>query len=358
MLKGKRILICPLDWGLGHATRCIPIIREFLNQKAEILIAADKLPLELLKKEFPELTFIKLKGYEINYPKNGSMLIKMFFSIPKIILRILKEKRELKKIILNHKIDIVVSDNRYGCYSKFTKNIFITHQLMIKSPFGESLLHKIVLYFVKRYDECWIPDFEGKENLSGDLTHKFPVPKNAVFIGPLSRLKKRKINNKDIDILAIISGPEPQKSIFEKLIIDELKKMEGKIVCVCGNPEKTVESTSIKNIEFISYADSNVLEELIERAKIIVSRSGYSTIMDLYKMSKKAIFIPTPGQTEQEYLADFLMNKGLIVCNHQNDINLKLAIQKLEHTSGFYSEYDKNVLSERIQSFSLSQNIS
>ena len=187
MQKQKRILICPLDWGLGHATRCIPIIRLLLAKNAEIIVAADAGPLALLKQEFPQLTFIQLKGYNIQYPKSGSMKVKMLLSIPKIVNGIKEEHEALDKIIDKHKIDIVISDNRYGCWSKKIKSIFITHQLMIKAPFGENVLHKKVLKYIDNYDECWVPDVADSVNLSGDLTHKYTIPKNTFFVGALSR---------------------------------------------------------------------------------------------------------------------------------------------------------------------------
>jgi hypothetical protein len=176
MQQPQRILICPLDWGLGHATRCIPVIRAFLGQNAEVLIAADGRAYELLQQEFPELQFIRLKGYEIRYPSSGSMAASMLLSIPKILSGIKREHRELEKIIAEHKIDTVVSDNRYGCWNKQVKSIFITHQLMLKSPFGEGLLHRIILSHIKKYDECWIPDHAAENNLSGELSHKYPLP--------------------------------------------------------------------------------------------------------------------------------------------------------------------------------------
>ena len=220
MLSQKRILVCPLDWGLGHATRCVPVIRLLLQHNAEVIIAGDGSSLELLKKEFPQLKFLFLKGYNISYPKNENMILKMMFSAPKILSRIIIEHQTLKKIIKQNNIDVVISDNRYGLWNKEIKSIFITHQLMIKTPFAEKLLHDLVLFFVSKYDECWVPDVETENNLSGDLAHRYPVLKNTFFVGLLSRFKTvQKINLYKYDVLAIVSGPEPQRSIFEKTVI-------------------------------------------------------------------------------------------------------------------------------------------
>ena len=351
MQKQKRILICPLDWGLGHATRCIPIIRLLLAKNAEMIVAADAGPLALLKKEFPQLTFVQLKGYNIKYPKSGSMKMKMLLSIPKIVNGIKEEHETLDEIINKHKIDIVISDNRYGCWNKKVKSIFITHQLMIKAPFGESVLHKKVLKYIDNYDECWVPDIAGSVNLSGDLAHKYALPKNTFFVGALSRFfasvemtKKGELTN----IVAIISGPEPQRTIFEKLVLEQLKQTELKALVVCGKAEEKQKSETIKNITIASHLSSEEMQNAIQNADIILSRSGYSTVMDLASLSKKAIFIPTPGQTEQEYLAKMFMQKGIVFSQTQDKFDLQKALTASKDYKGFEIIKPGNELEKRI----------
>jgi len=181
----KRILVAPLDWGLGHATRCIPIIRYLVEKNCEVIIAADKRPMELLKKEFPSLEFVVMPGYNISYPKNGSMVLKMAVQVPKILKGTKQEHTQLEKIIAEEKIDAVISDNRFGLWAKKIPCVFITHQLMVKSPLGEKWIHKLNKDYISKYSECWIPDV--KNGLSGDLGNKFKLPEHAKFIGLLSR---------------------------------------------------------------------------------------------------------------------------------------------------------------------------
>ncbi len=352
MQKQKRILICPLDWGLGHATRCIPIIRLLLKKNAEVFIAADAGPLALLKQEFPQLTFIQLKGYDIQYPKSGSMKMKMLLSIPKIVNGIKVEHAQLDKIIDEYNIDIVISDNRYGCWSKKVKSIFITHQLMIKAPIGESILHKKVLKYIDNYDECWVPDLAGENNLSGDLAHKYPLPKNTFFIGSLTRFTENNEQDSSASLgmtsmIAIISGPEPQRSIFEKLVIAQLKQTNLKALVVCGKASEEKTET-IKNIKIVSHLKSDEMQTAIMNADIILSRSGYSTVMDLASLGKKAIFIPTPGQTEQEYLADMFLKKGIAFSQTQVKFNLKIALEKSKNYKGFEKMKFGDELEKRI----------
>lgn len=349
MAKGKRILICPLDWGLGHATRCIPIIRLLQQKGAEVIIAADKRPLELLKKEFPDLKYIIFKGYEINYPKKGSMIWTMLRSIPKITKGIRTEHEALNKIIHEYNIDIVISDNRYGCWNPKTKNIFITHQLMIKSPFGENLLHKIVSKYISKFHECWVPDHEKEPNLSGDLSHKYPISETTFFIGPLSRFKTDQHQQEiEYDVMAILSGPEPQRTIFERIVSEQLFKSGLRSLIVFGLPEKTKKIEQKGNVTMISHLNSDEMEQMINRSKLIIARSGYSTIMDLSALQKKAIFIPTPGQTEQEYLAKELFKKQIAYYQKQSEFDLTKAIVESGKFSGFTKQINNTELENRI----------
>jgi predicted glycosyltransferase len=349
MQSKQRILIAPLDWGLGHATRCIPIIRLLLKKEVEVIIAADGRPLELLKKEFPELEFICFKGYSINYPDKGSMVLKMLFSIPKIFTGIYREHQALKKIIDDKKIDIVISDNRFGLWNNNVKSIFMTHQLMIKSPFAEGILHKINLFFINKYNECWVPDEEGTINLSGDLSHKYPLPRNTFFIGALSRFQKQKeLTRLNYEVMAMVSGPEPQRTIFETMITEQLLKTNLKALVVCGKADEKNKKVTKGNLEIINHLNANEMQEAILQSEIIIARSGYSTIMDLATLGKKAIFIPTPGQTEQEYLAELLQQKKISYTQIQSEINIEEAIIKSKDYKGFEHLQNNIELEKRV----------
>lgn len=336
--QNKRILICPLDWGLGHATRCIPIIRYLIENEFKVIIAADNRPLELLKKEFPSSEFLQLPGYEVNYSEKIPMIWSIFFSIPRIIKGICREHISLKKIIKNNNIDLVISDNRYGLWSKKIPCVFITHQLLIKSPFAEKILFKINKYFINKYNECWVPDRGGNDNLSGDLAHYFPLQKNTFFIGALSRFSSSlsvEENRKEVlDVMVILSGTEPQRSVFEKIILQQLKHTSLKTLIVRGIPET---GTSVKdgNIEIISHLKTPEMLRAILSAKIIIARSGYSTIMDLATLGKKAIFVPTPGQTEQEYLAEYHCKNQTAFTTKQEDFDLTRALEESRKYRGF-----------------------
>ena len=333
----KRVLVAPLDWGLGHATRCIPIIEELLIQGFEVFIAAEKGCAALLRKEFPDLPILPLPGYRITYSAAESFFfIKMIFQIPKITAAISKERRWLQSVIKEYSIDIVISDNRFGLYSKAAHTIFITHQLNIKTGnrFTESPAGKINYKYINRFDECWVPDEPGEENLGGALSHPVDMPRTPVkYIGSLSRFEKED-SEESIDLLVMVSGPEPQRTIFENNIMAQICSLNYKTVLVRGLPA-AASFVGKKISDFVTVYDhlpGKELGKLISSAKIVIARSGYTTIMELASLQKKAILVPTPGQKEQEYLAEYLSGKNYCVTINQNEFDLRIAVEKLDNT--------------------------
>ena len=350
MQKSKKIVVAPLDWGLGHASRCIPIIRYLLKKKYEVIIGADKRPLALLRSEFPTLEFVVMPGYNITYPANGSMALKMASSIPKIVSGIKKEHIQLEKLIESKKIDLVISDNRFGLWTKKIPCVFITHQVMIKAPIGENILHRLNKNYINKFTECWVPDLPGEENLSGDLSHKFPLPGNARYIGPLSRFSKNSSEEED-QLLVVLSGPEPQRSIFEKKIIAQIKKYKIEALIVQGITESNKTRTEGSHCKVVSHLSSNDLQKEIVSSKYVLCRSGYSTIMDLAILGKKnIIFVPTPGQTEQEYLAKLFSKKKVAYSDSQKKIDLKKAMEECGKYTGFPSNFRNDEFESAVDS--------
>jgi uncharacterized protein (TIGR00661 family) len=352
-----RVLVAPLDWGLGHATRCIPIIKELINLNCEVLIAANKKDYLLLKKEFPNTVFLPCKGYEIKYSRSKKYFsLQLFLQFPKIIFSIFHERRWLKKTIKLHSIDAVISDNRFGMYHKNIPSIYITHQLSIKTgnQFSEMIAQKIHNYFIKKYSACWVPD-EKTNGLAGQLSHPKKIPGNVFYIGPLSRFKPIKNPEKIYDLLITISGPEPQRSIFEKIIIHQLKEFSGKALVIRGIPtEENFYSSLNDSVTIVNHLPADELNKVIEQSKIVISRSGYTTIMDLAALRKKAVLIPTPGQTEQEYLANYLSEKKYFFTVKQNDFSLKETLEKFSsfpfQVFNFSNEEYKKTITEFVLS--------
>lgn len=307
--RGK-VLVCPLNWGLGHATRCVPIIRKLVAEGHEVVVVADGFPLAFLRQEFPTLRFIEFPSYEVYYATGKSQVSAMIFNMPNIIKGIVKEHFWLRNLLQSEHFDRIISDNRFGMWSKRIYSIYITHQLMVKMPanltFLEMLVHCIHKAFINRYDECWIPDYTENFGLSGDLAHKYPLTRNAKFIGTLSRFHGMENTQSTTvyEVVAVISGVEPQRTIFEEGLLQQFRNRPEKMLIVRGQPQVEKDQSRIGNVTFISHLPDIELAAVLLGAKKIICRSGYSSIMDLdaLKCMHKAELVPTPGQTEQEYL--------------------------------------------------------
>lgn len=324
----KKVLICPLNWGLGHATRCVPIIRGLLESGDNVIIAADKAPLAFLKKEFPNLEFIELPGFEPLYSKGNSQVFQLLKSIPNALINFNREHKALEKIVDDYKIDLVISDNRFGCWSKKVHSIYITHQLHIQAPkpfrWTQGILNKLHNIYIKKYDELWIPDIENTPSLSGILSHPADVKIKTKYIGFLSRFSEIKDEEKSIDYLVILSGPEPQRTILEDIIIKQANDTDETIVILRAKPnEENLPDNIPNNVTIFNHVDDDKFTKLVSKSDKIICRGGYSSLMDLITLNRNAYLIPTPGQTEQEYLAKHLTEKGLFNYCNQKDFKLK-----------------------------------
>lgn len=333
--NNKKVLIAPLDWGLGHATRCIPVVKAFLRLDWEVIIAIDGAGENLLKQEFPQLQFLKLKGYNIEYSTSKWTLpLKLGVQIPKILAVIKYENTWLQKVIDQHNINLVISDNRYGLYTEKVPCIFITHQLQIKAPYKwmESKIRQLNFKYISRFTECWVPDAEIN-SLAGELSHPDELhPFPLRYIGPLSRFKKQMAALR-YKYVFVISGPEPQRTLLEKMILKDINQLKDDVLIVRGRPGTNEVLSLRQNATSVNHLSGNDLEKALNSAEYIVSRSGYTTVMEIAALQKQAILIPTPGQTEQEYLASYLMEQGLAYSTPQSDFNL---LQTLEAASSFH----------------------
>lgn len=352
MADSKRILVAPLDWGLGHATRCIPIIEELKQLGAEVLIGTSGKALALLKQEFPELPTIEMPSYRVDYPKNGNMGVHMVRLAPRIAKAVQKEHRALDRAIKEHGIQAVISDNRLGLWNKRIPTVLITHQLYIQTPRFRWAVDRLNRRYLSRFDRCWIPDVEDlHENLSGALSHGKDQPRKVRFIGPLSRFHAGNGESSDESgprrkgpVLGLISGPEPQRGMLADSLNEELKSLDLEATLITGNPEKGKSKKESPRIREYPHLPANELQKTIEEAGTIVTRSGYSTIMDLASLGRKAVMIPTPGQTEQEYLAEYHDRKKHFLAVKQDHFELKPAIEKLDEYQGIQLPPDRELL--------------
>ncbi|MEC5147831.1 glycosyltransferase [Chitinophaga sp. 212800010-3] len=357
ILTSRKILIVPLDWGLGHATRDIPLIREMLNAGCQVFIAAEGKHAALLQQEFPQLTILPLPGYRIRYAQKGQFFgLKIIQQIPKIYRTVKYEQRWLNRIVAEYQIDAVISDNRFGLYHKKIPSVFITHQLLIKTPFGgwiERALQQINYNFINKYSACWIPDFAGTNNLSGELAHPGKLPVHTTYIGCLSRFESRRDVRKKYDLLVLISGPEPQRTNLEKMVIDQIQSLHITALIVSGKPDTPRHEQVAPGVVQVNHLNASELNEAMLASDMVLSRSGYTTLMDLAKLNKKAILIPTPGQSEQEYLGEYLMEKGYFYSVSQEKFNLKTALEEAGRFGfkSFHHEQDMSLYKQVVHEF-------
>lgn len=349
MSSSPRILISPLEWGLGHAARIVPVIRELQIAGAEVVIGSSGAQATFLRSEFPDLEVIPFPAYNITYPRSGQMAMRMLLSSPGILRTIRKERIHLNRVIAEQNIDGVISDNRFGLYSDAVPSIYITHQIHIQAPFFEGGLYRMHKRYINRFSECWIPDVAGEPNLSGALSHHAKMPGNCHFIGPLSRFAAPETPmDADIDVLCMISGPEPQRTLFEEIGLNQLKDIDGKKVLLRGLPDGADLPPNAGDVTIHHHLETESLAELIARSKLVVSRPGYSTLMDLAVSGTPALFVPTPGQTEQVYLAKHHSANGNFMMQQQNELNIRQALEN-NTSKGIRLASDFSALRERMK---------
>jgi len=380
------VLIAPLDWGLGHATRCIPIINELLRQRARVIIAANREQNNLIKSEFPQLEFIEPPAYKIRY--KGGVLLKwgLLFRLPSILKQVKRENKWLDDILQHRHIDAVISDNRYGLFHKTCISIFMTHQLQILSGIGTPYAswnkkdlrsrvsskpffvnrwslavgrwadRKLLNWnyaFIEKFSSCWIPDLEGRLSVAGLLSHPAKLPSIPVkYIGILSRLSISEKNIQKNSLLILLSGPEPLRTEFENILFRQLANSRLNTVVVRGLPGSDLPVPHIReDVQIWNHLPSKELNVLLNNSEYIIARSGYSTVMDLLAVKKNAILVPTPGQTEQEYLGHYLHEKKWMYSVAQKNFNLGEAINNFKNADLMVPEMPDSNLRYIIEEF-------
>ena len=312
MNHSRKILVAPLDWGLGHASRCVPLIQRHLDAGDEVVVATKGATQAFLQSRFPQVRILPLRGYGIQYSKHLPLLLKLLLQLPRFFFAIRNEHQWLQALLENEHFNQIISDNRYGLWSKKTHCVLITHQLSPVLPAGlkimRGMINRILAMMINRFDECWIPDIEGGQSISGDLSTGNSLVKNQQFIGWLSRfqnngLKSNLAAQPVYEHVVLISGPEPHRSLMEKQMTEEALASGVSTIIFAGKP---LEQTTITNgsLIVVPNASDDIIRYHLLHAKKITCRSGYSTLMDLAVLGLKATLIPTPGQTEQEYLAE------------------------------------------------------
>ncbi|MDY0200822.1 MAG: glycosyltransferase [Tenuifilaceae bacterium] len=308
----ERILVCPLGWGLGHSTRVIPIMASLLAKGCTVIVAADKSSIELLRTRFPNLQFILFPSLSVKFKKRGITILNLARIAKSVALLTVKEHSQIKILVKEHRIDFILSDNRYGLWLKGTRSALITHQLTILFPRPFKWLQPIGQWYVRwhaqKFTECLIPDNLEDFSLTGKLTEPAKLFNNVRFIGIQSRFAGIDVEVSEVrwDMLGIVSGPEPQRQIFENMLVVLSNKLGIKSLILQGLPARQHSARVVGKATLVPHLSDLDIANAICSARNIICRSGYSTVMDLVTLNRTALLVPTPGQTEQEYLASYL----------------------------------------------------
>jgi uncharacterized protein (TIGR00661 family) len=339
MATTKKVLICPQHWGLGHVTRTIPVIQYFVRNNYDVILACSGAGSELLRREFPQFKLYEIPDYGINYPYN-SMVINITLQFFKMHIAIVKEHFAIKKICKEEKIDLIVSDARLGASQKNIPSVIIAHHLHF--DLGMKVIEWIcdtwMKMFYLTFDQLWIPDLPGFNNLSGDLAHLYKS-KKRYFLGILTRFKKLDVEKK-YDYAIMLSGPEPPRTILEDILLNQLSDlMPEKCILIRGilngvSLEKYKDKYQ-ENLEIKDFVNGAELNEIMCASDFIICRSGYSTLLDLAIIHKPALLIPTPGQPEQEYLSRELERKKLFHSVEQKKIQLGKDVEIAKTMNGY-----------------------
>ncbi len=341
----KRVIIAPLAWGLGHATRCIPIVHELLKLRCQVWAVLTAELQALYQPVFGKrIEYIPFDEVPVHYRQ--SFALAMLRQLPRFSAQMKRESSLADWLTEKLNPDLIISDNRYGFRSTMVKSVLITHQLQLRAGLLSIPANAVVHSLINRFDTVWVPDVASEPNLSGKLGHGKKLKLPVEYLGPLSRFGTAAHKKNPVyDWLAILSGPEPERSNFEDLLISSAHSLQLKLAIVAGQPEAENGEESHRDIARFSHLNDNELLKLIGSSRAIVCRSGYSTLCDLAAIGKKALLVPTPGQTEQNYLArHFARSFGFAVCKQNNRKGLLRALKTPEaYADGFEFEHPSNL---------------
>ena len=325
------ILICPLGWGLGHASRGIPIIEMLLRKGHRVIVAGDKLQLELIKQRFPSIDTIPFPSLKVVFTRKSNQLLPLLWIALRLPFFNLWEHFKLKTLLNQYKVDVVISDNRYGLWNKSVKTVIITHQLTIIPPFpfkwAMPITRIITKKWLSRFNQVWIPDFSGDNSIAGILSEPNGLG-NLHYIGLLSRFSNICIDSQfnGFEMVVVASGPDPHRQIFIDISAKLAHKWKLNCLIIEGNPFNGIILRNIDGVWYVGHLPDLQFALAVKNSKYLIVRGGYSTVMDLLTLGVSGLIVPTPGQTEQEYLAEYLSEKGYFGYSTQSNLlNIDIA---------------------------------
>lgn len=301
-INHQRILYSCNDWGLGHVSRSVGIIRQLLKQKNTLYFAGTSLQQEIICSYFPLVNRINMSGYDFQFKGSNNWNREIIRNAFKLFFSIKKENKTLHKLCKTLQIQCIISDHRYGFFHTKIPSFFVTHQVNLPLKGVQKLVQRWHLKQLKKFTAIWVVD-DSTSSYAGKLSDSKNLSLNIFPIGIQSRfISKNTSNQIEPYILAVISGPFPYSlKLFEE-ILEYAKTTKTLVKCIVPTHLNLPKIPS-KNILFYSTNNWKEIDELYHDCIGVISRSGYSTLMDVETLQKKACLIPTPGQPEQLYLS-------------------------------------------------------
>lgn len=339
------VFVAPLSWGLGHATRDMPLIETFLRHGHRVTIGTSGPALHLLRREFPACDFVDFPDYPAPYTRSRFFVARFAAFVPAMLAAIRREHLFFTRWLAGHPCDLVVSDNRFGVYAPGRPSFFISHQLRFHVPAPLWPAGGLSEFFNgahhRHFTRVIVPDnADPARRLSGRLSinRRSERAGRVFFAGILCAADAGRVpaGAADIDYLALVSGPEPQRRELERIVLAQVPRLPGRKVIVLGRPAEEFARRPGRRTLVLAHASRPRLNRLMRRARFVIARPGYTTMMELAELGlRHALFIPTPGQTEQEYLARYYRRRGWFLSRSQYRVDLARDVPAAAAYRGF-----------------------
>lgn len=358
----SKVLYGVLNWGLGHASRSTPIISSLLNKGHDVIIASSGIAYELLKKNFPAQSFIELPDFDVRYQKKEQnagfgFMLKAGASYQGFNKMIASSRSVVSELVIKESITHIISDNHFGVFNETIPSVIISHQLQLKSPVLGKTVNKINTQHLNKFDEIWVPDYSIGDGLSGELSCNSALAHKTKLIGLLSQVKIER-NGKPTELCVLLSGPEPQRTLLSERLHGQINELSSYLKSQFSHIHfiEGCKQLELNSNEFVSHyglLSQTEVQEILSRSKVVICRSGYSSLMDLYLNEIPAIIVPTPGQTEQLYLAEHNSKRNKFVAQSQVTIDIRTALDGLSTTNETQeaNSNSKRLLDTTLQNF-------
>ena len=296
-IHGQNILFSALNWGYGHVMRSLVLLKKLVKQGNKLYVVGTDEQITLFKTEGLEASYIHQEGYPFQFGGNGNFSLDLFKNLSALKQHFVREQKNVEQLCADFAIDLVIADQSLGVFSRKVPSILITHQLNLPLSWWEKPAQAFYNKQLKNFQQIWIPDQAPPNNLAGRLSET--NRKNVTYIGWLSRFTEIPKVDKQFDVGVLVTGPQPYAQQFFEEMCKRFENSPEKVFIIYNGTNLRTH----KNIVIFQHQATAEMAELLCSAKLLITRSGYSTLMDLYALGIRNVELhATPGQAEQLYL--------------------------------------------------------